>query len=157
MIFSFEDIEKLRRKLHTKKVVYVSGCFDIVHEGHIQFLEKAATLGDALVVGVLPSKYIREFKKREPVRTQRQRAYLLNALKPVTDVVLSPYSKNKFRSIDVLRALRPAILFRSEKNHMYLPIRKELNALGIRLKSQPMRKVNSTTRTIKKVKKMALR
>lgn len=157
MIYAFKDIPKLRRKLRGKKVVFVSGCFDIVHEGHIQFLEKAASLGDALVVGVLSNTYIRVHKGRDPVRTQWQRAYMLNALKPVHDVILNPFLKDKiFRSITVLRALRPDVFFRSEKNHKYKPIEKELNALGITLAPIPMRKVNSTTRTIKKVQQMRL-
>jgi D-glycero-beta-D-manno-heptose 1-phosphate adenylyltransferase len=156
MIFAFKDILKLRRKLRGERVVFVSGCFDILHEGHIQFLLKAATYGDALVVGVLPDAYIREKKRRESVHTQRQRAYLLDALKPVTHVVLHPPAKGKFRSIVVLRALRPDIFFRSEKNHTYLLIEKELNALGIRLVSRPMRKVHSTSRTIQRVRAMSL-
>ncbi len=156
MLFTPKDIPKLRRQMKGKRVVFVAGCFDIVHEGHIQFLNKAAEQGDALVVGVLSSAYIRAKKKREPVHTQRQRALLIDALKPVSATILVPFSRGKFRSLPVLRALRPAVLFRSEKNHRYLPIQKELEALGITLVAEPMRKLNSTTRTIKRVRRMSL-
>lgn len=156
MIYAFKDIHKLKRKLRGKKVVFVSGCFDIIHEGHVQFLRQAASYGDALVVGALSDAYIRAHKRREPVRTQRERAYLLDALKPVSAVIRVPPPKNKFRDMSTLRALRPDIFFRSEKNHKYLPIEKELIALGITLISLRMKKLNSTTRTIKRVREMSL-
>jgi cytidyltransferase-like protein len=157
MIYSYKDLPRLRKGLRNKKTVFVSGCFDIVHEGHLQFLEKAATYGDALVVGVLSDTYIRTHKKRAPVRSQWQRAHLLDTLKPVTHVVLTPYLRSEYPSIEVLRGLCPDVFFRSEKQHSYLPLQKELQAMGTALKAQPMGKMNSTTRIIKKIKKMLFR
>lgn len=154
MLYSYKEIPKLRQSLRGKKVVFVSGCFDIVHRGHIEFLEKAATYGDALVVGVLTDKYIETKKKRVAVHTQRQRAKVVQALKGVAHVVLTPYKEGSYPSLHVLRVLRPQVFFRREKRHAYLPIREELEGLGITLTALSMKKKHSTTRTIKRIQKM---
>ena len=126
MIYSYKDIPNLRKKLRGKKVVFVSGCFDIIHPGHIEFLEKAATLGDVLVVGVLSDSYIQTKKKRDAVYSQKNRARVIQALKPVTHVVLTPYKKGPYPSFDILQSLCPSIFFRQEKKHAYLPLQNEL-------------------------------
>jgi cytidyltransferase-like protein len=154
MIYSYKKLPGLRKKLRNLKVVFLSGCFDIIHPGHIEFLEKAATLGDALVVGVLADAYIKTNKHRQAVYTQKQRARIIQALKPVTSVVLTPYVKGLYPSLAVLESLRPAVFFRQEKEHAYLPIQSKLSKLGIELRAQPMRKVHSTTKTIVKVRSM---
>lgn len=151
MICTIKDLPRLRKKLLKKKTVFVSGCFDFLHEGHIQFLEKAATLGDVLIVGVLSDKYIRVRKKREPIQKQSHRAHIISSLKMVDHVVGTPYFESKYPSLEILKILRPRVFFRNEKVNMYKPIRKELKKLGIELSTLPMRKVNSTARTIKKI------
>ncbi len=154
MIYPYSSIDNLRKSLRRKKTVFVSGCFDIIHPGHIEFLEKAATLGDTLIVGVLSDSYIRAKKKRQAVHTQQQRAKIVQALKPVTHVILTPYLKGPYPSLDVLRSLRPNVFFRQEKNHAYLPLKAEMKSLSISLKALSMPKVHSTSKTIRKVQKM---
>ena len=156
MICSYKDIPSLRKTLSGKKIVFVSGCFDIIHPGHIEFLEKAASLGDVLVVGVLADAYIQTKKKRQAVYSQKQRAQIVQSLKPVTCVVLTPYKKGAYPSLAILQTLRPNIFFRQEKEHAYLPLQDELNKLGITLKALSMKKVHSTTKTIQKVLRMVL-
>ena len=64
------------------KKVFVSGCFDMLHSGHVRFLEEAAGYGD-VYVGLGSDQTIRELKGRSPVNTQSERKYLLEALKYV--------------------------------------------------------------------------
>ena len=154
MLYSYKELPKLRQSLKGKNVVFVSGCFDIVHRGHVEFLEKAATYGDVLVVGVLADEYVETKKKRTAVHTQRQRARVVQALKGVAHVILTPYKEGPYPSLHILRVLRPQIFFRREKTHAYLPIREELEGLGIVLTALPMKKTHSTTRTIKRIQKM---
>lgn len=76
-----------------KKVVLVGGCFDVLHEAHIRFLEKArASAGPEgrLVVALEPDSRIRHSKHREPVHDQSKRAHVLGALRIVDAVVLLP-------------------------------------------------------------------
>jgi cytidyltransferase-like protein len=65
-----------------KKKVFVSGCFDMLHSGHVRFLEEAAGYG-AVYVGLGSDETIRDLKGRTPVNTQSERKYLLEALRHV--------------------------------------------------------------------------
>jgi cytidyltransferase-like protein len=67
-----------------RKKVFVSGCFDMLHSGHVRFLEEAAGYGD-VYVGLGSDRTIRELKGRAPVNTQLERKYLLEALRHVRE------------------------------------------------------------------------
>jgi cytidyltransferase-like protein len=63
-----------------KKKVFVSGCFDMLHSGHVRFLEEAATYGD-VHVALGSDRTVKELKGRYPVNTQQERKYIIEALK----------------------------------------------------------------------------
>ena len=65
-----------------RKKVFVSGCFDMLHSGHIRFLEEAAAYGD-VYVAIGSDRTIKELKGRYPVNTQEERKYMLEALRHV--------------------------------------------------------------------------
>lgn len=153
MIYTFEKLLTLRLKLSNKKTVFVSGCFDLLHEGHLQFLKKATEFGDVLIVGVLSDRYIRTHKKREPIISQSHRAHIIDSLKYVDYVILTPYIKNIYPSLKILQTLKPKVFLRCEKIHMYKPIKQKLHNIGIILKTFPMKKINSTSKIIKKISK----
>ncbi|HEY3489553.1 MAG TPA: D-glycero-beta-D-manno-heptose 1-phosphate adenylyltransferase [Candidatus Deferrimicrobiaceae bacterium] len=70
------------------RIVFTNGCFDILHAGHAQYLRKAASMGDVLVVGLNSDASIRRLKgEGRPVQIQRDRAYLLASLACVSFVV----------------------------------------------------------------------
>jgi len=66
-----------------KKKVFVSGCFDMLHSGHIRFLEEAATFGE-VHIGLGSDQTVIDLKGRAPVNTQSERKYMLEALRHVT-------------------------------------------------------------------------
>jgi cytidyltransferase-like protein len=150
MIYPFAKIPQLRKILSKKKVVFISGCFDVLHEGHIEFLKQAASLGDVLVVGVLSDRYIETHKRRDAARSQRDRAVVMQALKSVDHVILTPFFAGAYPSLHILHALRPTIFFRFENPQQYLPIKRELSEMGITLRSKKMKKINSTSAIISK-------
>lgn len=67
-----------------KKKVFVSGCYDMLHSGHIAFFEEAATYGD-LYVGIGSDKTIQELKARKTINTEAERLYMVKSLKAVKD------------------------------------------------------------------------
>ena len=69
--------------MSTKKKVFVSGCFDMLHSGHVRFLEEAATYGE-LHIGLGSDQNIVELKKRAPVNTQDERKYILESIRHVS-------------------------------------------------------------------------
>src|SRR3989338_5995776 len=79
----------LKKKHAGKKIVFTNGCFDILHLGHVRYLEKAKSLGDVLVVGLNSDASVRKLKgPGRPVNSVRDRAGVLKALKTVDYVTI---------------------------------------------------------------------
>jgi len=94
-----------------KKVVLVGGCFDVLHPGHIIFLEKAKKQGDFLIVLLESDEKIKELKgKSRPVHTQKERAAILRSLKSVDQVILLPYMKNDDDYERLIQNLKPDVI-----------------------------------------------
>lgn len=90
-IKTFEEIEKLAKKFHElgKKIVFTNGCFDILHAGHVKYLEVAKSYGDVLIVGVNDDNSIKKLKgPTRPINNQDDRAYILASLESVDYVVI---------------------------------------------------------------------
>lgn len=76
-------------KTHGRTIVFTNGCFDILHAGHVAYLEKAKSFGDVLVLGLNSDVSIRQIKgELRPVICQEQRARVVAALGCVDHVVL---------------------------------------------------------------------
>ncbi len=89
-IISLETFIPLRKKLkeEKKKLVFTNGCFDILHAGHVDYLNKAKTLGNILVVGLNTDSSVVKIKgSKRPIIQQNERALLLANLKPVDYVI----------------------------------------------------------------------
>jgi len=98
----------LRRfRAQGKKIVFTNGCFDILHAGHVTYLERAKRLGDVLVVGLNSDSSVRRIKgPGRPVNSERDRLRVLAALE-VVDYV-SAFSEETPRNL--IRAVRPHVL-----------------------------------------------
>lgn len=92
------------------KKVLVGGCFDILHYGHILFLEAARSKGDYLVVALEPDERIRLSKKRFPIHTQKQRAHVLKALHSVDEVLCLPLYTQDQEYYDLVTKISPSII-----------------------------------------------
>lgn len=94
-----------------KTIVLAGGCFDILHIGHVEFLERAKKLGDVLFVALESDETIRKGKgDNRPINTQTDRATVLAALSSVDYVILlPPMERNQDYDIFTL-ALKPAII-----------------------------------------------
>lgn len=78
-----------RLKSEGKRVVFTNGCFDILHVGHVKYLQEAKSYGDVLIVGLNSDRSVRELKgPTRPVNPEADRAYILAALEAVDYVVL---------------------------------------------------------------------
>ncbi len=90
-IVSFEEIKAIikEKKDRNKKIVFSNGCFDILHAGHVVYLERARSFGDFLVLGLDSDKSIRLIKgENRPIIDQTQRAIVLSALSCVDYIVI---------------------------------------------------------------------
>ncbi len=78
-----------QERAHGRRLVLANGCFDILHAGHIRYLEAARKEGDALVVGINSDRTVRELKgEGRPILPERERAQLVAALSVVSYVVI---------------------------------------------------------------------
>lgn len=94
-----------------KQIVLVGGCFDILHLGHILFLEKAKEKGEILFVWVEPDETIRQRKgKHRPIHTQQERAQVIAALACVDYVILLPHFTTNAEYDSLVKDIKPAII-----------------------------------------------
>lgn len=90
-----------------KTVVFTNGVFDLLHPGHLHYLQHARTLGDALVVGVNSDRSVRAIKGPErPINPEHERAEVLAALACVDGVVVF----DEDTPHDLIAALQPDVL-----------------------------------------------
>lgn len=92
-IVALSDLAKRVKELRAggKKVVATNGCFDLLHLGHVRYLETARALGDILVVGLNSDQSVRELKGPDrPVNNENDRAEIIAALESVDLVVIFP-------------------------------------------------------------------
>jgi len=108
-IKSFEDIDAIvkRYKAQGKRVVFTNGCFDILHVGHVKYLQIAKSFGDVLIVGLNSDASVKRLKgDSRPINVAQDRAYLLAALEAVDFVVPfeedTPYNLIKMIAPDTL-------------------------------------------------------
>lgn len=95
-----------RRVSAGSKVVLTNGCFDILHAGHVSFLEEAADLGTHLIVGLNSDRSTRRLKGPDrPINRERDRAIVLAGLSSVAAVTIF----NQDDACDLIRAVQPSI------------------------------------------------
>jgi D-beta-D-heptose 7-phosphate kinase/D-beta-D-heptose 1-phosphate adenosyltransferase len=108
-IYDLEKLVKLRAawKKKGQKVVFTNGCFDILHAGHIQYLEAAAQKGDRLIIAVNDDNSVRHLKgETRPINTLNSRLYLLASLQCVDAVF--PFHEDT--PLKVIKELKPDVL-----------------------------------------------
>ena len=103
------EIEQLSNDLKNrgKKIVFTNGCFDLLHSGHVQYLESSKNYGDILILGLNSDRSVKSLKgKNRPVNSENDRAYLFAALEVVDYVVIfdedTPY--------DLISRIKPNVL-----------------------------------------------
>ncbi len=90
--------------------VLAFGSFDIVHPGHLSYLEKARALGTRLVVVVARDESIMRFKRRRPLFREEDRLRIIGALKPVDEAVLGNRLRGAGDMFRILKRYRPDIV-----------------------------------------------
>ena len=110
---------KLSKKLKRegKKIVLAGGVFDILHIGHIRFLEAAKKKGDILFILLESDENVKKYKgPQRPINTQEERAAVLSSLKFVDYVINLPAMKNNIDYDRLITAIRPDIIATTKKD-----------------------------------------
>jgi len=141
-------LKKLKRA--KKRVVFTNGCFDILHAGHVSYLERAKSLGDVLIVGLNSDASVKRLKgKARPVIGQKERARVLSALACVDFVVIF----SSLTPLGLIKSIKPDILVKGGDWKVNDIVGGDfILASGGSVKSLPYIKGLSTKDIIKKIK-----
>ena len=147
-IKSWDEISSIISELknNDKKIVFTNGCFDILHIGHVKYLEKAKNFGDILILGLNSDDSTHRLKgKNRPINTQDDRAYILASLEVVDYVVIF----NEDTPLDLIKLIKPDVLVKGgdykDKKVVGQDIAKELKLVQFI-------DAKSTSKTIKKIR-----
>jgi rfaE bifunctional protein nucleotidyltransferase chain/domain len=139
-----------REKRNGRRVVFTNGCFDLLHPGHLETLEKARSLGDALIVGVNSDRSVREMKGQgRPIMPERERAEVLTALACVDGVVIFDEPTPQ----EMVAALLPDVLVKGgDWANDQIIGREETEAAGGKVVSIPVVAGYSTSAMVEKIR-----
>ena len=132
-----------------KTVVFTNGCFDLIHGGHIEFLQKAREKGDLLVVGLNSDKSVKSIKgDGRPIKTEKERANIISALKYVDYITIFDEATPE----EVIREVRPDILVKGDDYAIDDVVGREIvEGYGARVELIPIVKGLSTTNIVTKI------
>ncbi|MBI5396658.1 MAG: adenylyltransferase/cytidyltransferase family protein [Verrucomicrobia bacterium] len=156
-IQSLANLTAIRRRLRRagRRVVLTNGCFDLLHPGHVEYLEKAKRFGDALVVALNSDRSVRALKGAgRPIMPQCARAELLAGLAAVDYVVIF----NGARATAVMRALEPDVYVKGGDYTLATLDADErcvLEACGTTIKLVKLKKGYSTSSIVERIKRTA--
>ena len=152
-IVGLEELSERSEQLRAagKKLVATNGCFDLLHVGHVRYLQAARALGDLLAIGLNGDRSVRELKgKGRPVTGERDRAEVLAALQCVDLVTIFP----EMRATQFIGASHPAIYVKggdyspetlNEEEHALL------NEIGAEIRFIPFEAGYSTSRLLEQI------
>ena len=148
-----DELAQLSESLRAdgKRLVVTNGCFDLLHVGHIRYLQAARRLGDALAVGVNGDASVRALKGAgRPLNDEDDRAEILAALSAVDHVAIFPEE----RATEFLRRVRPAIYVKGgdyTPETLHAEERATLQEIGAEIRIIPFEQGYSTTGLIEQM------
>ena len=153
MLVQRTELNDLLKKLREdgKTIVTTNGCFDILHVGHVRYLEKTKTFADVLIVALNSDKSVKSIKgDSRPINNENDRAEVLSGLKSVDYVVLF----DEDSPIDLLLQIKPDVYTKgADYTVETLPEAKPIIEAGGRIEFISFVEGKSTTSIIEKMRK----
>ena len=152
-IVAMADLQPLTNKLRAegRRIIATNGCFDLLHVGHVRYLQAARALGDFLIVGVNGDESTQQLKgPGRPLNNERDRAEVVAALGCVDLVSIFP----QMRATEFLCAARPAIYVKGgdySRGTLNAEETAALQEIGTEIRIIPFEQGYSTTQLIKKL------
>ncbi len=145
-----ETLDQLATTRAGKKVVFTNGCFDLIHVGHLRYLNEARALGDLLVVGLNSDSSVKQLKgPSRPLLSEQERYEMLMNLKAIDHVIL--FSEET--PIELIKAIQPEVLVKGGDYTIETIVGSDLVlAKGGEVKSLQFVDGYSTTNLIDKIK-----
>jgi len=155
-IIAWDDLPTWRKQFRAtgKKLVVTNGCFDLLHLGHVTYLENARNFGDALLLGVNGDAGVRELKgPTRPVNSEGDRASVLAALESITAVCIFPEKT----ATNFLAAAQPDIYVKGGDytlETLNQDERRAVESAGGKIMLVPFVPGKSTTSLLKKISRL---
>lgn len=152
-IVTIEDLLQIKEERKNEQMVFSNGCFDILHVGHVRYLNEARSFGDYLVIGLNSDRSVRQLKGPDrPINQQDSRAVMLAALAFVDYVVIF----DEETPLVLIQQLLPDILVKgSDYDPKDIVGGKEVIANGGKVVTVPLVEGFSSTKIINKLKDQA--
>lgn len=151
LIISFKDLEKSTPVFKDKKTVLVGGCFDLIHFGHLKFLEKAKEQGDFLIIALESDEFIKKHKKKLSIHSQKERAEILANLSMVDMIILLPLFKANNDYFNLVKKISPCIIAVTVGDLQIKNKKKQAMEVGAEVKEVVTNLKNFSTKNIAKV------
>ena len=135
-VLAKSQLKAIRQTNQDKKIVFATGCYDILQSGHAVFFNQCKAYGDILVVGVGKDETLRQLKgPGRPVNPENNRVYLVAAMEAVNYAVLNDneIGEGKIDFKEVLTALKPDIFILNDDDSSVEPKRRLCDGLGIKI------------------------
>lgn len=116
-----------------KKTVLVGGCFDILHIGHVRFLQEAKKQGDILIIALESDEFIKNAKKRLPFHDIDERAEVLAALTAVDIIILLPPLQSDEDYANVVKQIQPDVIAITQGDPQEINKRNHAQAVNAKL------------------------
>lgn len=110
--------------------VLVGGCFDLLHIGHVRFLQAAKKQGEALIIALESDEFIQKRKGRVPFHTQTERAEILTALTCVDLVILLSFLQTYEEYLQLVKHVSPAVIAVTEGDPELIHKQQQANLVG---------------------------
>jgi rfaE bifunctional protein nucleotidyltransferase chain/domain len=155
-VVPLEELQQHATALRTsgKRVVATNGCFDLLHVGHVRYLNAARELGDALIVGINGDQSVRELKGAgRPVNSERDRAEVVAALECVDLVAIFP----ELRAAKFLELAAPDVYVKGgdyNQDTLNAEERQVLQKIGAKIDIVPFERGYSTSDLLARLSKM---
>lgn len=144
-----EEVRSLKRNGHT--IVFTNGCFDLLHPGHIAYLQAARQMGDALIVGLNSDRSVKELKgAARPILTEVERAFILSGLESVSYITIFDEST----PLNLIRSILPDVLVKGgDWGLSEIVGRKEVEDAGGKVVALPYESGYSTSQIVERILK----
>jgi rfaE bifunctional protein nucleotidyltransferase chain/domain len=153
-IIDIEKAIKLSKKIRKtgKTIVLTGGCFDVLHLGHIKFLELAKKQGDILFVFLESDEKVKEIKKENrPINNQNERAEVLSSIRFVNYVIKIPFFTNNDEYDKLVTYLKPSVIAVTKESEAVKHAKRQAKKIGAQVAQVLGRIPDQSTTKIAKI------
>ena len=151
LIIRYEDLDGKKQVFENQRTVLVGGCFDLIHYGHLKFLEAAKEQGDFLIVALESDEFIKKHKRKLQVHHQHERAEILSNFNMVDLIILLPFFHTNEEYFELVKRVSPSIIAVTEGDRQLENKKKQAKLVRAEVKEVVTNLKNFSTRNIAKI------